>query len=167
MQADAVADDFDDAETATANEAGRTQALADEPGVRRHEGLGEVFAALFVREDRGKVLARGQQAAAGQGEVDRAHERGGHADPREFEHAHFRDAALGEDAVDDEVSAGADEGAGAAEHRGVGKRDQKLGRRQRHAAGERDHDGDKDDDDRGIVDPGRDEGHQHDQQKNH
>ena len=63
MQADPVADDFDDPETATANEAGRTQAFADEPGVGRHEGLGEVLAALFVREDRGEVLARGQQAA--------------------------------------------------------------------------------------------------------
>ena len=65
------------------------------------------------------------------------------------------------------IGTGADEGAGAAEHRGVGQRDQKLGRRQRHAAGERDHDGDKDDDDRGVVNPGRDEGHQHNQQKYH
>src|SRR5690606_33086926 len=103
---DAVADDFQNADTAAFLEPGLGKRAADGRGVRLHEGFGDVFAALLLGQDRRQHFAYGKEFFADDGEIESADDRGGDAEFGELEQPE-RLLAVGDgDAVDDQVGRG-------------------------------------------------------------
>ena len=96
------------------------QRLADHGGFALHECFREVFAPFFVRKDIGQHFTHGQDLFADAGQVDAADDGNGQAELGELEQADGGLAVGHGDAVDDEIGARADEGAGPAEHGRIG-----------------------------------------------
>ena len=144
--------DLGEVDVAQVAQAGLLDGAADQGSVRRYGHLhGVLTGVVELLEDGGAV---GQQPASEEEGGEDAGGGHGDADPGEAEEPEIGVPILEEEAVDDEVGAGADEGHAATEDGGVGEGKHELRRREVVLLGPIADGGDHDGDHRRVVEEG-------------
>jgi hypothetical protein len=130
-----AADDVDGAAFGALEDRHLADLLADQRRAVRNHDLGEKVRPLAALKQRLEAFPIRQDALANQRHVGNPHNADGDPEAGDLEHAERRQPLGAGDAIDQEVGGCADQGAGAAQDRGIRDRNQELRGRGCRAAG--------------------------------